>query len=77
MLLAFKQITDTWVTYRNMNLRLNDLNQQRRSPIYSSFGETISGSSLIRAYKAEERFIADNFGRVDFNLKESELHSRT
>ena len=29
MLLAFKQITDTWVTYRNMNLRLNDLNQQR------------------------------------------------
>lgn len=40
-----------------------------RSPIYSSFGETISGSSLIRAYNVQNRFIKENFEKVDFNLK--------
>ena len=49
--------------------KVKRLESTTRSPIYSSFGETISGASLIRAYKAEDRFIADNFGKVDFNLK--------
>ena len=49
--------------------KVKRLESTTRSPIYSSFGETISGASLIRAYKAEDRFITDNFGKVDFNLK--------
>lgn len=38
-----------------------------RSPIYSHFGETITGQSTIRAYGAQQRFIEDSVKRVDFN----------
>ena len=51
------------------NRQVKRLEAKTRSPIYSLFGETIAGSSLIRAYKAEEYFIAKNFERVDYNLK--------
>ncbi|KAI8621801.1 P-loop containing nucleoside triphosphate hydrolase protein [Chytriomyces sp. MP71] len=38
-----------------------------RSPIYSMFSETLVGVSTIRAYNAEERFMAENLRRVDTN----------
>ena len=38
-----------------------------RSPIYSHFGETISGAPSIRAYNATARFIATNEEKIDIN----------
>ncbi|XP_012946646.1 multidrug resistance-associated protein 1 [Aplysia californica] len=38
-----------------------------RSPVYSHFSETISGSYCIRAFKATERFALDNQRKVDTN----------
>ncbi|CAG9797144.1 unnamed protein product [Chironomus riparius] len=38
-----------------------------RSPIYSHFGESVSGQSTIRAYDVDKRFIVDSETRVDHN----------
>ena len=38
-----------------------------RSPIYSHFGETISGAVTIRAYGSVEEFVSENEKRLDFN----------
>ena len=38
-----------------------------RSPIYTHFGETISGASTIRAYNRGKDFIAENETRIDRN----------
>merc|ERR1712142_209193 len=38
-----------------------------RSPIYTHFGETISGASTIRAYKRGKDFIDENERRIDTN----------
>jgi hypothetical protein len=38
-----------------------------RSPIYSHFGETLSGAPTIRAYGMLDVFIRENEKRVDFN----------
>ncbi|CAH1986538.1 unnamed protein product [Acanthoscelides obtectus] len=37
------------------------------SPIYSHFGETLSGAQCIRAYKKQEVFIEDSENKVDLN----------
>uniref|UniRef100_A0A7N6AV46 Copper homeostasis protein cutC homolog n=1 Tax=Anabas testudineus TaxID=64144 RepID=A0A7N6AV46_ANATE len=39
------------------------------SPIYSHFGETVSGLSVIRAYGHQERFLKHNEKTIDENLK--------
>ena len=38
-----------------------------RSPIYSHFGETISGAPTIRAYGVTSRFVAVNEEKIDTN----------
>ena len=38
-----------------------------RSPIYSHFGETISGAPTIRAYGVADRFIQENERKIDVN----------
>ena len=38
-----------------------------RSPIYSHFGETISGAPTIRAYNATQRFVDENERKIDHN----------
>eukprot|EP00094_Tigriopus_californicus_P001437 TCALIF_01392-PA protein Name:"Similar to Abcc1 Multidrug resistance-associated protein 1 (Mus musculus)" AED:0.04 eAED:0.04 QI:0/0.8/0.33/0.83/1/1/6/0/1537 len=38
-----------------------------RSPIYSHFGETISGASTIRAYGVKDKFIEENESKIDIN----------
>ncbi|KAJ3029936.1 UNVERIFIED_CONTAM: hypothetical protein HDU68_010622 [Siphonaria sp. JEL0065] len=43
------------------------LDSTTRSPIYSMFSETLVGVSTIRAYGAEESFMAENLKRVDTN----------
>ncbi|XP_060602685.1 multidrug resistance-associated protein 1-like [Ruditapes philippinarum] len=40
-----------------------------RSPIYNHFSETITGVSVIRAYKCMDRFIEESEKRIDTNIK--------
>uniref|UniRef100_A0A8C5GHE0 ATP-binding cassette, sub-family C (CFTR/MRP), member 2 n=1 Tax=Gouania willdenowi TaxID=441366 RepID=A0A8C5GHE0_GOUWI len=49
--------------------QLRRLDSVSRSPIYSHFGETVSGLSVIRAYNHQDRFLKHNEITIDENLK--------
>ncbi|CAL8300312.1 unnamed protein product [Merluccius merluccius] len=49
--------------------QLRRLDSVSRSPIYSHFGETVSGLSVIRAYGHQERFLKHNETTIDDNIK--------
>lgn len=49
--------------------QLRRLDSVSRSPIYSHFGETVAGLSVIRAYNHQERFLKHNEETIDENLK--------
>ncbi|XP_072247113.1 ATP-binding cassette sub-family C member 2 isoform X2 [Leuresthes tenuis] len=49
--------------------QLRRLDSVSRSPIYSHFSETVSGLSVIRAFKHQERFLKHNEVTIDENLK--------
>ncbi|KAJ7305801.1 hypothetical protein JRQ81_010167 [Phrynocephalus forsythii] len=51
--------------------QLKRLEAASRSPIYSNISETFQGSSVIRAYKAQQRFIWQNDFKVDRNQEAS------
>ena len=47
--------------------QLKRLDGTTRSPIYSHFSETVSGSSVIRAFRLEDKFIAESERKIDLN----------
>ncbi|XP_077114465.1 ATP-binding cassette sub-family C member 2 [Ranitomeya variabilis] len=49
--------------------QLRRLDSVTRSPIYSHFGETVSGLSVIRAYGHQQRFLQHNEDTLDINQK--------
>ncbi|RUS23063.1 hypothetical protein BC937DRAFT_92822, partial [Endogone sp. FLAS-F59071] len=53
------------VYYLRTSRALKRLNSTSRSPIYVHFSETVTGVATIRAFGAEQRFIHDNWRKVD------------
>ena len=49
--------------------QLKRLESTSKSPIFSHFGETIAGVTVIRAYGLDQRFIVESERRVDENQK--------
>ncbi|XP_056384892.1 ATP-binding cassette sub-family C member 2 [Hyla sarda] len=55
--------------YVTTSRQLRRLDSVTRSPIYSHFGETVSGLSVIRAYGHQQRFLQHNEDTLDLNQK--------
>ncbi|KAH9499735.1 Multidrug resistance-associated protein 1 [Bulinus truncatus] len=49
--------------------QLRRLDSTTRSPIYTHFSETLSGTASIRAYGAQDRLTRESRSRVDHNFK--------
>ena len=47
--------------------QLRRIESVNRSPIYSHFLETINGVTTIRAFSQQQRFMRDNYRKVDEN----------
>ena len=50
----------TQAHYSRTSRELKRIESTTKSPLYSHFGESISGASCVRAARAEARFAADN-----------------
>lgn len=53
--------------YVAISRQLKRLQSVTRSPIYSHFGETVTGAAAIRAYGEQERYIKESERRLDVN----------
>uniref|UniRef100_A0A8C8RVD3 ABC-type glutathione-S-conjugate transporter n=1 Tax=Pelusios castaneus TaxID=367368 RepID=A0A8C8RVD3_9SAUR len=70
---AIVPLTMLYAVFQNFyvatSCQLRRLEAASRSPIYSHISETFQGSSVIRAYKEQQRFILRNNSRVDENQR--------
>uniref|UniRef100_A0A1I7SBP4 ABC-type glutathione-S-conjugate transporter n=2 Tax=Bursaphelenchus xylophilus TaxID=6326 RepID=A0A1I7SBP4_BURXY len=57
------------VFYLSTSRQLKRLEAVTRSPIYSHFAESINGSSSIRAFNCEQRFVQRSQQLIDENIK--------
>ena len=55
--------------YVRTSRQLKRIENVTRSPIYSHFSETVSGSTVLRAFGQGERFKKISADKVDFNQK--------
>ncbi|KAG0192526.1 hypothetical protein DFQ28_008764 [Apophysomyces sp. BC1034] len=53
--------------YLNTSRDLKRLNSVSRSPIYVQFNETVNGVATIRAFGCQNRFLEENFKKIDCN----------
>jgi hypothetical protein len=58
---------DGWVRYlvSLIGLGLTSSDSVTRSPLYSIYGETISGVTILRAFGASSKFLRDMLKSVD------------
>ncbi|CAL1542109.1 unnamed protein product [Lymnaea stagnalis] len=61
--------------YIRTSCQLRRIASNNRSPVYAHFSEALSGVSVIRAYQAQDRFIADSLQKVD-NFQKAHLASK-
>ncbi|KAJ2451544.1 Transporter of the ATP-binding cassette (ABC) [Coemansia sp. RSA 2336] len=57
------------VLYLSASREIKRFESVTKSPIYTQFGETLSGVSTIRAYGQESRFKRVNYGKIDDNIR--------
>ena len=55
--------------YVKSSREIKRLDSISRSPIYANFGETLDGTSVIRAYQAQQQFIQKNYDLFDRNQR--------
>ena len=55
--------------YIHSSREIKRLDSISRSPIYANFGETLDGTSVIRAYEAQPQFIEKNYALLDNNQR--------
>ncbi|ORX88370.1 P-loop containing nucleoside triphosphate hydrolase protein [Basidiobolus meristosporus CBS 931.73] len=55
--------------YLHTSRDLKRLESVTRSPIYTQFGETLTGVSTIRAFGEEKRFLNDGYSKIDVHLR--------
>ncbi|XP_059145786.1 multidrug resistance-associated protein 1-like isoform X2 [Physella acuta] len=61
--------------YIRSSSQLRRITSKNRSPVYAHFSETLSGVSVIRAYQAQDRFMAESLEKVD-TFQKSHLASK-
>ncbi|KAJ2847340.1 Transporter of the ATP-binding cassette (ABC) [Coemansia brasiliensis] len=57
------------ILYLSASREIKRFESVTKSPIYTQFGETLSGVSTIRAYGQESRFKKVNYGKIDDNTR--------
>ncbi|KAJ2746581.1 Transporter of the ATP-binding cassette (ABC) [Coemansia sp. BCRC 34301] len=55
--------------YLSVSRELKRFESVTKSPIYTQFGETLSGVSTIRAYGQESRFRQSSYAKIDDNIR--------
>ena len=55
--------------YVRSSREIKRLDSISRSPIYANFGETLDGTSVIRAYQKQAQFVAKNYALLDRNQR--------